>query len=183
MPGVTHTVHFLGHHITTSQPSDREGCSSLLLLLLQSEATSFCVGCFTYHFEFNTAAFFTSSCSFSEWQKLYDIIWVGWAGNVSQRSQREFPNKWGMTCLQQKHTPPCIFTCGLQISRAESACSAGAITYLPSNPAGMISGALPENSAARKLCSHTQIFFPCYIFLVDHFQRPVHVALCLRHFL
>lgn len=88
-----------------------------------------------------------------------------------------------MTCLQQKHAPPCIFTCGLQISRAASACSAGAIAYSPSNPAGMISGALPENSAAWKLRSHAQIFFPCYIFLLDHFQWHIRVALYLKHFL
>lgn len=41
----------------------------------------------------------------------YDIIWVEWAGNISQRRWREFPNKRGyskLTSPQQKHTPSCV---------------------------------------------------------------------------
>lgn len=86
-----------------------------------------------------------------------------------------------MTCLQQKHTPPCIFICGLQVSRAVSARSAGAIACLLPSWAGTVPGAWLEDSAAWNLHSHTQLFFPCSIFLVDHFQWPIHVALCLRH--
>lgn len=107
-----------------------------------------------------------------------------WAGNVSQRSWREFPNKWGypkLTCLQQKHAPPCIFTCGLQISRAASAHSAGVIACLFPSRAGTVPGAWLEDCATWKLLSHTQIFFPCSVFLVDPFQWPIHVALHLRH--
>lgn len=107
-----------------------------------------------------------------------------WAGNVSQRSQREFPNKQGspkLTCLQQKHAPPCIFTCGLQISRALCACSAGAIACSLPSLAGIVPGVWLENSASRKLHSHTWIFFPCSVFSVDHFQWPIYVALHLRH--
>lgn len=73
VPGVTDTVNFLEHMISVLF---RESCFSLLLLLLQNETMYFSVGCFSYHFKFNNAACFTWSCSFSEQQKLYDIIWV-----------------------------------------------------------------------------------------------------------
>lgn len=171
--------------ISVLQPSVRESCSSLLLLLLQNEIMPFCVGCFSYHFKFNKAACLTCSCSLFWTTEIIQHNLGGVSWECFPEELKRIPKQ---ERLVQDETPsaethfPCVFTYGLQISRAALAHSAGAIACLLSSLASVVLEARLKTNLCHCKATFTYVDFNfLFCILVYHFQWPICAALCLRH--